>query len=309
MSSHSYIIAGFTASSAILNIICNTVFFITLLKTSSLHTPSNVLLGALCVTDLLAGVLCQPLFIALLLSNPGPCCIPLASAFYFIYDLSCWNSFICTLLITLDRYAAICHPYRYRALATYRKYIYSTLGIFALTTIHATIKFMNYKNTEVIFLSVDISLQLLIIMALLMMYCKIYRVVLSHRQRIVSIKDAFVKRQSRRISLRELTKTHTVTIILVVFICCYALRTIFDVKCILYYLGKIDYDLMLANWANFFVLLNSALNPIIYCARIEETRRAAMKMFIPNLLIDGRDSANAAANIQKQDCRGNANCA
>ena len=293
MSPHSYIIASFSVSSAILTIICNSVFFITLIKTSSLHTPSNVLLGALCLTDLLAGVLCQPLFIALLLSNPGPCCTLLASLFYFAYDLSCWNSFICTLMVTLDRYAAICYPYRYRAHATCRKYIYSTLSIFALTTIHAIIKFGRYANAEVKFLSVDISLQLLIIVALFMMYGKIYRTVLSQRKCIASIKDTFVNRKPR-ISLHERSKTHTVTIILAVFISCYTPRTIFDVKCILYYLGKTGYNIVLGNWANFFVLLNSCLNPIIYCARIEETRRAAMRIFMPNL-VERRDSANATA--------------
>ena len=307
MSSHSYIIAGFSLSSAILTIICNAVFFVTLLKTSSLHTPSNVLLGALCVTDLLARVLCQPLFIALVLSNPGPCCTLLARTFYFIYDLSCWNSFICTLMVTLDRYAAICYPYRYRAHATCRKYIYSTVSIFALTTIHATIKFRLYKNAEVNFLSVDISLQLLIITALFIMYCKIYRIVLSQRKCIASIKATFANRKPR-IPLQERSKTHTVTMILAVFISCYTPRTIFDAKCILYYLGKTGYNLLLGNWANFFVLLNSCLNPIIYCARIEETRRAAMKIFMPNL-VDRRDSANATAIVETQDCRRSANCA
>ena len=124
MSSHSLIIVALSAPLIILTITGNAVFFITLTKTSLLHTPSNVLLGALCATDLLAGVLCQPLFIAMLLSSPGPCCTLLARIFYFIYDLSCWNSFICTLMVTLDRYAAICYPYRYRAHATCRKYIY-----------------------------------------------------------------------------------------------------------------------------------------------------------------------------------------
>ena len=297
MSSDSLIIVALSFPSIILTIIGNTIFFITLIKTSFLHTPSNVLLGVLCATDLLAGVLCQPLFITLLLSNPGPCCTLLARIFYYIYDLSCWNSFICTLMVTLDRYAAICYPYRYMAYATCRKHIYSTLFIFALTTIYATIKFRHYKNTEVRFLSIDISLQLLVMLAAVAMYIRINKIIRSQRKRIRPPADGSIRRQTR-LALREKSKIHTVSIILAVFIGCYTPRTIFDVKCILYYLRKINYDVVLGNWANFFVLLNSCLNPIIYCARIKEIQEAAVKIFMPSLA-HRRELRNESSNINE----------
>ena len=301
MSSDSFIIAGLSIPSTILTIICNTVFFITLLKTSSLHTPSNILLGAMCVTDLLAGLVCQPLYIAYLLGEPGPARSSIVKALNFAYNVTCWNSFVSSLLITLDRYVAICYPYKYQEYATCRKYVYTASCTFVFFVIYAIIQLTFYKNSEIIFWSVQVSLQLLVIIAVLMMYARIYRVVLSQRKRIASIRDTSGRRKSG-ISFKERNRTHTVTIILAVFIACYAPHTVYCVERVLYHLGNFEYHRNLALWANYFVLLNSCLNPIIYCARSQEIRRAAVKFFMPNSQF-ARDPANTVTNFEENKGR------
>ena len=290
MSSDSFIIAGLSIPSTILTIICNTIFFMTLLKTSLLHTPSNILLGAMCVTDLLAGLVCQPLYIAYLLGEPSPSRSSIIKALNFAYNVSCWNSFVSSLLITLDRFAAICYPYKYQEYATCRKYVYTASCTFVVFVIYAIIQLTLCKNSEIIFWSVQVGLQLLVIIAVLIMYARIYRVVLSQRKRIASIRDTSGRRKSG-ISFRERSRTHTVTIILAVFIACYAPHTVYCIERVLYHLGKFEYHRKLALWANYFVLLNSCLNPIIYCARSQEIRRAAVRVFMPSSWL-ARDAAN-----------------
>ena len=296
MSSNSYIVAGFSIPPTILTVIGNTVFFITLLKTNSLHTPSNILVGSLCLTDLLAGVLCQPMHVASLLVNTGPCCPPLKQAFYFTFSLSCWNSFICISLITLDRYIAICYPYRYRELVTCRKYAYAMLWVTALVTSYSILELRFYEHSKIIFLSLLTGLQFLIIFAVLIMYARIYRVVLSQRRRIASIVNMSFRLQAR-ISSREMKRTHTVAIVLTVIMACYTPSTVQYLMYILYHTGKTEYELHLGRWANYLVLLNSCLNPIIYCARSQEIRRAAMKIFMPKSRF-ARDSANTVTNVE-----------
>ena len=297
MSLDNFIVVGFSILPTLLTIIGNTVFLVTLAKTRMLHTPSNVLIGALCVTDLLAGVLCQPFYIAFLLSTPGPCCSPVAKALNFTFGLSSQNSFICSLLITLDRYTAIYYPYRYRELATCNKYCFSTFSIFVLTVIYTVIKFKFYDDAKVEFWLIHIGLQLLIITAVLLMYVRIYRVVLSQRNRVPSLRDASFRRKFRFLR-REKSRTHTVFIILAVFITCYIPYAVHSVKSILYYMGKIGYNLKFAMWAIYFVLLNSCLNPIIYCARSQEIRRAAVRIFMSSLVY-GRNSRNAVDNTEE----------
>ena len=285
----------------ILTIIGNIVFFITLLKTSSLHTPSNVLLGALCITDLLVGVLCQPLNIAIVLGNLPvvPCCSPYVKAYNFIFWLSSSNSFVLSLLITVDRYVAICHPYRYLAIATCRKHTHIAFGASLLGLIYAIVYLTAFYNFVNAMLPMEVGFQLLVIIIVLIMYARIYKVVLSQRSRVGLTVDS----QQSRISLIERSRTHTVTIILAAFIVCYTPKIAYAVKSILFYRGKIAYDRILGDWANYFVLLNSCLNPMIYCARSQEIRKAALRMFTSHSRL-GPNSINVAANEEKNRNRG-----
>ena len=296
MSSDGYINVGLSIPPTILTIIGSTVFIITLLKTSSLHTPSNVLLGALCITDLLAGALCQPIHMALRLYKAGKNFSKLSSAYNFIFHLSCLNSFGFSLLITLDRYVAILYPFTYREHFKSKKYAYLAFGSFVLSVIYAAIELRFYENSEAIFLSFEASLQLLIIMAVLVMYARIYKVVLSQRKRIVTIGGSSVRQQAR-ISSRERSRTHTVTIILTAFIACYTPYTVHIVISIHKYSANSDGNPTLVLWSGYLVLLNSCLNPIIYCARSQEIRHAAVRIFMP-WLIHGRalGDANAEEN-------------
>ena len=175
-----------------------------------------------------------------------------------------------------------------------QKNAYITFGIFVLTAVYAVIEWQFIDSLGVIFWSIAVALQLLTILSVLIMYAKIYRVVLSHRKRM---RDAFGRRRSD-ISIRERSRTHTVTIILAVFIACYAPYAVHSVRIILFYTGKSDYNRTLALWANYLVLLNSFLNPMIYCARSQEMRRAAVRIFMPNLA-QKRNSVNADSGVDE----------
>ena len=235
---------------------------------------------------------------AMLLCKSVPIRSLLYSTFYFIFHLSCFNSFVFSLLITLDRYAAICHPYRYLEYATCRRYAYTAIAIFLLSAIYAKIEITHYQNHKVIFWSFEVSLQLLFIILVLMIYIKIYKVVLLQRKRI-AMSGNFTSRRQSRIPAGERSRTHTVTIILGVFIACYTPFTVYYLMFTLQLLEKIKaYNLYeLGIWAYYFVLLNSCLNPIIYCARSQEIRRAALGIFVPSFAHRSeQNSGNTASN-------------
>lgn len=284
MSSNGYINLGLSLPPAILTMIGNPIFLITLLKTSSLHTPSNILLGALCVTDLLAGALCQPINMTLRIQKQGQCCSTLLRAYWFIVHMSPLNSFAFSLLITLDRYVAIFYPYRYIQHVTCRRYVYVTFGLFSISAIYATIELKFYDYSPVTFWALELVLQMLFIVAVFVTYAKIYKVVCSQRRRVAMISNALDGQQQSRISIREKSKTYTIAIILAIFTACYAPYIAYSIMSILYLLGGIkDYKHLveLEICAYYLVLLNSCLNPVVYCARSAEMRRAALKIFMP----------------------------
>ena len=288
------IIVGFAAIPLILTITGNAIFFITLLKTSSLHTPSNVLLGAMCLTDLLAGVLVQPWSIALIFMNFDPCCPPMLNEYNFVFRLTVINSFIFTLLIALDRFVATCYPYRYMMHATCRKHVYAACSIFVLSVIYGIVELQTFQNSEIILWSLEACMQWLVIIAVLIMYAKIYRVISLYRKRIESIMNSTASQQST-VSRRERSKTYTVAIVLVVFLVCYAPYVAYCIQMALYYSGKGYYSFELSTAVIFLVLLNSCFNPIIYCARSQEIRRAAWRIFNPKSC-SGRDLENSMSS-------------
>ena len=294
ISLYRYIIFALSIPPTILTIPGNIVFFITLLKTPSLHTPSNTLLGALCVTDLLAGLVCQPLSMSVLLSKPAPCCPPLLIAYDISFKLSSANSFVFSLLITLDRYAAIQYPYRYLEYASCKKYVYTTTGLFILSAIYAIVEERLYFSSMITFWGIPACVNLLILLVVLMIYARICIVVFSKQKKIVASMHPDFRKLSKS-SKEERRRTQTVIIIVAAFIVCYTPYFVHTFKVFLFFLGKGKPSTMLGLWANYFVLLNSCLNPLIYCARSHKIRRAATKIFISRFAY-GRRAATTTTN-------------
>ena len=290
----SYVMVGLSIPSAFLTITGNTAFLFTLLRTSSLQTPLNVLLGALCITDLLAGVLGQPLIISFLVSKPC-CSLLLIKAFDFSFILITVSSYICILLISLDRFIAICYPYRYPEHATCWSYAYISAGLFILTTIYAIVEARFYIFSEVTFRSIQVVFQLLIFVVVMIMFALIYKVNFLNNCRSVS-QHSGISTGSRK----EWRKTQTAAIIVAVFIACYVTFVAHTLKIFLDHLGKGEFSFMVSVWAHYFVLLNSCLNPIIYFARSKKLRRAAVRLFMPSMAY-GRASTNAVANTEETE--------
>ena len=296
MFSGSYVMVGLSIPSALLTIIGNTAFLFTLLKTSSLHTPLNVLLGALCITDLLAGVLGQPLIISLLVIKPC-CSLLLKKAFDFSFILITVSSYIYILLISLDRFIAVCYPFRYSEHATCWSYAYISAGLFILITIYAIVEERFFIFSEVTFRSIQVVFQLLIIVAVTIMFGLIYRANFLNNCRSVS-QHSGISTESRK----EWRETHTATIILAVFIICYATFVAHTLKIFLDHLGKGEFSFILSVWAHYFVLLNSCLNPMIFFARSKKLRMAAVRLFMPSLTY-GRASTNVVANTEETEVK------
>lgn len=102
----------------------NAVILLSIWRTKSLHSPSNTLLFALSLTDLLVGTVTQPLYIItrvyfLVTGKDGP--LALMSAFDVISGSLSGVSFITATLISVDRYLVLLLHLRYRCLVTNRR--------------------------------------------------------------------------------------------------------------------------------------------------------------------------------------------
>ena len=274
---------------AVLTIVGNAIFIVALIKTTSLHNPSNLLLGALCITDLVVGFICQPLFIAVLVGPPGPCCSVVTKTYNLIFGLSSLNSFICGLLITLDRYFAVFHPFRYRAWASCKRYAFLAAVIFVVFASYSALKIPYFEKSRISFLIVDICLEMTVIVAVFFIYAMICRVVFIKARAVVPTMGNICGRPldgGIQVRVNDKKRTLTVAIILVAFVACYAPLMVYYCLSLLFYLnGSPRYTYGLGLWANFLALFNSCINPLIYCARSSEIRSATKRLFLPQTRI------------------------
>ena len=109
---------------AVLTVTLNAAFLFAICKKKLVNSPSNFLLTALCVTDLLIGLVALPLYtigvskrITWLTFQDGT----------LIWGSFCsWTlqgfSFQLVVMTSLDRYAAVCHPFKYANHASMKLY-------------------------------------------------------------------------------------------------------------------------------------------------------------------------------------------
>ena len=262
----------------------NAIFIVTLIKTPSLHRPSNVLLGSLCISDLLVAFIVRPLYVTfllkILLNNQLDLPIKFAFSKSFFY---CGGlSFGFAAQVTLDRYIAICHPFFYGRHITCKKYVISTitwcivwLGFTSFQLDRSVSKSLFYNMIKIMYILGTVSITLVC-------YRRILQAI--RRQKMVVPKIGTIhgdERQNQIQQRREKSKTYMVCVIISIFLVSYS-----PYLSLLVYFGARknggcwDNDgVFVANsWVNVFLLWNSLINPIIYCVMSNQIGKACRKI-------------------------------
>ena len=121
---------------ALITVIANAILIITIVKTRTLHTPSNVIVAALCVSNFLIGTVTQPLFLTLLsYTLTGHDFRSFAPVLWHSVQILAGISFTFVFHITVERHLAICRPFRYCQLATCRRYLYLVISSFIIVAV------------------------------------------------------------------------------------------------------------------------------------------------------------------------------
>ncbi|CAL8309235.1 unnamed protein product [Merluccius merluccius] len=105
-------------SVALLTVLLNLLVIVSISHFRQLHTPTNLVLMSLAGSDLLIGLLAMPLEAAYFISTCWFLGQWVCTAFYALTFVLTSASVGSILLISVDRYVAICHPLRYRSEVT-----------------------------------------------------------------------------------------------------------------------------------------------------------------------------------------------
>ena len=269
----------FNVPLSLVAIFSNALILAAIWRTTTLHSPATMFLSNLALTDLAVGLLAQPM----LVFNHF---VKWRSSFASIYPITrdihnimgyCVSgaSFFTVTAISLDRMIALEYHLRYTTLVTPKRAGFVVASIWLVCVFISSMK--QWKSS--VFYP---SIALLIVVCLLtsfIAYFKVYRIVRRHQAQIHAQIQAISANAESHSRLKQLRKSAVNTFyVYCLFLFCY-----------LPYLAVVITGFFIPTGLSKFygvtttvVNLNSALNPLLYCWRLSEIRRAVKQILTFN---------------------------
>lgn len=245
-----------------------------LLKTSSIPANIRKLFLSLAFSDLAVGLFAQLMFgvifaVMLRMTANGNykldflCPTTITVCYFSLFMLAC-VSFITVTAITVDRFLVICFHLRYQELVTSTRVIIALVILWLTSGVAASI-FISLPNHSRI---VTVTIQIGGVLFSTVAYIRIFKVVRYHRNQIQSQQQ--LSTEAARELIREKKSAFNAVFFYAVFIGCYLP---YLCSLILSVTNRFGMTILAANHVTvFLVLLNSSLNPIVYCWRYKEVR-------------------------------------
>ncbi|KAM9710570.1 trace amine-associated receptor 13c-like [Menidia menidia] len=288
---------------SVLTVILNLLVIISISHYRQLHTPTNILLLSLAVSDCLVGLVLLP---GEILRN---------TACWFIGDLACciltYTSFIVTsasvgdmVLISIDRYVAICQPLHYQTRVTEKRvkvcvclcWLCSVLyNILVIKDDLTQLGIHNSCYGECIFYidyitgTLDLVLTFILpVTVITVLYLKVFVVAVSQARAMRSHFRAAKVQLSVTIQSRksELKAARTLGVLIIVFLICF---------CPYYGASLVGSDVFNDYFVSFVIYLfylNSCLNPLIYTLFYPWFRKAVKLTLSLQILKPGSRQTN-----------------
>ena len=256
---------------SIIATLANALVIISIWRTRSLRTPANMLLIGLALSDLGVGLFVQPFFIANSISfakqgTGNFTCISTAAVRITAAFLSV-VSFKTVTAISVERYLSLRLHLRYEDVVTMKRVrlilavIWLWSGIFAIIWVVYVPSYKSYNFATGIVLCLVIST---------VAYVKIYCIARSHQRQIESQQ---VAADPNRLRMRRRTKSAcNMFLVSCVLLCCYLP---YSISLALAKLTGIKPGIWIAIQCTLTIVnINSSINPLIYCYRMRDIRKA-----------------------------------
>ena len=249
----------------------NALILVALYKESSLHSPSKVLLSNLAATDLCVGLIIEPLTVIYLMSVVNEhwnICRYLAVTCSVISATLFAVSLLTLTAISVDRLLALLLGLRYKQVVTLKR-AYVIVVTFWLVSVALT--GTSFWNPVVVcwYMVVVLSVSLA---TSIFSYTKIFFSLCHHQSQVKD--DVQQPNQTDKLNIARYRKAVSTALWLqFALVACFLPRGI-----ALALLTKTELSpaaFLVNQYTSAIVCLNSSLNPILYCWKIDEVRQAA----------------------------------
>ena len=266
---------SFSAINILLSItatLANSLILVALHKESSLHPPSKLLYRCLATTDLLVGLVNQPLYAAYWMSvvyEHWSFCRYAKDAIVISSYVLCGVSLMTMTAISVDRLLAMLLGLRYKEIVTLRRTYIILAIVWVACLISGLFSHLNFRITIWCSL-IGISSCLVISIA---SYTKIFRA-LSHHQAQIQDHARQQPMQPNALNMARYRKAvYSALWVQLALVVCYVPQ--FTVEIVIFLSAtRFSNFFLIYGMANVLVFFNSTLNPFLYCWKISEVRRA-----------------------------------
>ena len=248
----------------------NVLILVALRKEPSLHPPSKLLLRSLAATDVCVGLISKPLAVAYWLSALNGYCV-IRGHIYAVGFLTgiilCGVSLLTTTAISFDRLLALLLGLRYRHVVTLKRTYMIVITLWILPTIISTTYFWNFLLT----LRSIVIVILLCLVTSIFSYSKIFLTLRDLQTHVQNQPQQL--NQTSPLNIARYKKAVSIALWLqLTLIACYLPRAIVLALTIKNELSSFAF--LARQYTATLIFLNSSLNPILYCCKVDEVRQA-----------------------------------
>ena len=241
-----------------------------------LRRPFNCFVFNLALADLLVGVCADPLSVLCHVvegvggTQPASELLHARNMTFFI---SCTASLLSLAALAVDRYTAITAPLKYRATANTFRAVFISVAIWLVTVPFTCIYFLvGYNIYRFVFANTAVLTTFGVIV---FTYVKIFKAFRAQVRHWDKIHESTLANHAKKLAMKwEEKMIKTVVVVLALFIACYL------PSCVFVYIINlcVNCGCVFVHWIRdlqfVLVLINSALNPIVYAWRLKNFRRA-----------------------------------
>ena len=273
---HNIFLASFNIFLSVTASLGNVLILIALQKESSLHPPSKLMFRCLAITDLCVGLISQPMFAAGLLSQRNELrnfCSYFTMLGRMVKIVFSGVSLLTATTISVDRLLALSLGLRYRQVVTVRR-VGAILSCFWLVCVSLTLIDRFWNSTIVEMMLAVITILCLMTSA----YCYT-KILLRLRHHQVQIEAGHAQQGQPNgggipLNIARYRKTVSVALwIQMTLVACYLPQALFLSLSSVFFPSQVSLIISLRYTAT-LMLLNSSLNPFMYCWKIKEMRQA-----------------------------------
>ena len=284
----SFFFQGFLILYIIINIITvpviavlNALVMIAVKTKSRLRAQkSNIVFVMLALTDLLVGILAQPIFtdrmISILLqeSNGQSCLTEILS--FAISNCLFTSSLLHLALASGERYVAIKYPYQHITIVTESRLLVASLLTWLLAVmVHVALAvdtFLFYRINNIV---IGLSFAVII-------FCH-FSVYIETRRHAKQVAAQQVTQEARKQFEKDKKAFKLTSTIIGVLLLCYSPLMFCRLFLVIIYTPTLNTFYIIGFFAVTVVYLNSLLNPVIYCIRIRQFRVAFIELTFRNV--------------------------